>query len=114
VLGPVGEPGLAFRGIAGIVTHVTVSAAELIGGPHDGKLHEPPDPMPDTLFAISFDDGSRDARVGDRRAASSADVIGLFRFDPASELARRAMREMGVSDDTPPYGPLGPAPPRHG
>jgi hypothetical protein len=45
--------------------------------------HEHPDPLPDTLFAINFDDGSRYARIGERRRANADDALGGFRV-PAS------------------------------
>ncbi len=103
---------LAIGGVTSIVQAVTVKASEFIGGPHDGEVHEHPDPIPDALFAITFQDGSRYARVSERRAENSDDVIGLFRFDPTSVLARDALTALGLPPDTPCYAP--PSPPAPG
>ena len=75
---------LAIGGLPSIVPTVTMKVSEFVGGPHDGEVHDSPDPMPETLFAITFQDGSRYARVSERKAENSDDVIGLFRFDPTS------------------------------
>ena len=82
-----------------------MKVSEFVGGPHDGEVHDSPDPMPETLFAIIFQDGSRYARVSERKAENSDDVIGLFRFDPTSVLAPRALTAMGLPPDTPCYRP---------
>ena len=96
---------LAIGGLPSIVPTVTMKVSEFVGGPHDGEVHDSPDPMPETLFAITFQDGSRYARVSERKAENSDDVIGLFRFDPTSMLARRALTAMGLPPATPCYGP---------
>jgi hypothetical protein len=102
---------LAIGGLPSIVPTVTMKVMEFVGGPHDGEVQDHPDPMPETLFAITFRDGSRYARVSERKAENSDDVAGLFRFDPTSVVARRALTAMGLPPDTPCYGP--PSPPPH-
>jgi hypothetical protein len=58
-------------------------AAQLTGGPHDGEriVHPPASPIPDRLEAISFDDGARYARTGQRVDENNGETVVLLCYD---------------------------------
>lgn len=75
---------------------MALDAAQLSGGPHDGEriVHPPAAPLPEGLFAISFDDGAQYARTGERVDASGDDAV-LLRYDPDGSLTRAARAAFG-------------------
>ena len=76
---------------------MALDAAQLCGGPHDGEriVHPPAAPLPEDLFAISFDDGARYARTGAELGESRSETVVLFRFDPDGSLTRAAKLAFG-------------------
>lgn len=67
-------------------------AAQLIGGPHDGEriVHPPAAPIPDRLDAISFADGARYARSGQRVDEDSGETVALLCYDSDGSVTRAA------------------------
>jgi hypothetical protein len=62
------------------------------GGPHDGERIEPPSAPPDTLFGISFRDGSDYARAGQQIRDDAGAVREVFRFDCDGSLTEQAKK----------------------
>lgn len=76
---------------------MTLSRADLAGGPHDGEsiIHPPATPLPENLVSISFDDGAVYARIGEEIDAASGQRALLLHHDPDGSLTRSAKATFG-------------------
>lgn len=65
---------------------------QMRGGPHDGFALDPEvaGSAPETLFQISFDDGSDYARSGEQVRDSAGRALELFCFDADGSLTEQA------------------------
>ncbi len=74
----------------------TLQALEMRGGPHDGVHLDPSvrGPHPETLFLISFDDGTAYARAGQesRSATALGACASSFASTPTGSLTEHAKR----------------------
>ena len=64
------------------------------GGPHDGEQLDPSvsERHPETLFRISFDDGTAYARAGEQVRDQRGHLREVFRFDADGSLTEQARR----------------------
>ena len=65
----------------------------LVGGAHDGERIDATQSHPETLFAISLDDGSSYARAGARHRDDAGVLREVFRFDADGSLTEAAKAE---------------------
>ncbi len=69
-----------------------LGAFRMHGGPHDGEAVDQAasGPPPETLYAITFDDGAVYARAGEQTRDKTGTPFELFRFDADGALTEHA------------------------
>ena len=76
--------------------------AQLSGGPRDGERIVRPadDPLPDTLLAITLEDGVQYAWMADT-VEESGETVMLLRYDPDGSGLRTAKTARRIDPDAP-------------